>query len=53
MNFTAFRLVVFGTAGSRRCKDFTQRSTSGDWLYDHATWKEELDYKKAMGYIQG
>ncbi|MCO5547763.1 hypothetical protein L7F22_001215 [Adiantum nelumboides] len=42
---------IFGTTGSRRCKDFTKRSASGDWLDDHATWKEELDYKHAMGYM--
>ncbi|KAH7332267.1 hypothetical protein KP509_20G079100 [Ceratopteris richardii] len=42
---------IFGTTGSRRRRNFMQRSTSGDWLEDHATWKEQLEYKKAMGYI--
>ncbi|KAH7434775.1 hypothetical protein KP509_06G034000 [Ceratopteris richardii] len=42
---------IFGTTGSRRCYNFTQRSTSGDWFEDHATWKEQVDYKKAMGYM--
>ncbi|KAI5062284.1 hypothetical protein GOP47_0022823 [Adiantum capillus-veneris] len=42
---------IFGTTGSRRRKDFTKRSASGDWLDDNVTWKEELDYKNAMGYM--
>lgn len=29
----------------------TKRDSSGFWTRDKTTWKEELDYKKQMGYI--
>lgn len=29
----------------------TKRDSSGFWTKDKTTWKEELDYKKQMGYI--
>jgi hypothetical protein len=32
-------------------QDFSRRSSSGNWFEDRVTWKEELAYKKAMGYI--
>ncbi|GAQ81370.1 hypothetical protein KFL_000780320 [Klebsormidium nitens] len=42
---------VFGTKGSKKKKDFGRRSSSGNWLEDRLTWKEELQYKKGMGYL--
>ena len=33
-------------------KDFNRRSSSGNWIEDRVTWKEEMSYKKAMGYIK-
>lgn len=32
-------------------QDFSRRSSSGNWFEDRVTWKEELAYKKAMGYV--
>ena len=29
----------------------TKRDSSGFWTKDKTTWKEELDYKKQMGYV--
>jgi hypothetical protein len=43
--------AVFGTAGSKNCLNFKQRGTSGDWLSDNLTLKEEIEYKRTMGYI--
>jgi hypothetical protein len=43
---------VFGTKGSKKKKDFGRRSSSGNWLEDRLTWKEELQYKKGMGYLK-
>ena len=31
-------------------KDYNRRSSSGNWIEDRVTWREERDYKKAMGY---
>lgn len=31
--------------------DFSRRTSSGNWMDDRVTWKEELAYKKAMGYV--
>ena len=31
--------------------DLNRRTSSGNWIEDRVTWKEELSYKKAMGYI--
>lgn len=31
--------------------NFDRRSSSGNWIEDRVTWKEEVGYKKAMGYI--
>ncbi|KAJ7515888.1 hypothetical protein O6H91_22G033000 [Diphasiastrum complanatum] len=42
---------VFGTTGSRKRKDFGQRSDSGDWLVDRVSWKEEIQYKKQIGCL--
>ena len=35
----------------KKVKDFSRRTSSGNWINDRVTWKEELNYKKAMGYI--
>ena len=32
-------------------KDLHRRTSSGNWIEDRVTWKEELNYKKAMGYM--
>ena len=29
-------------------KDLNRRTSSGNWIDDRVTWKEELNYKKAM-----
>ncbi len=36
---------------AKKAKDFSRRTSSGNWINDRVTWKEELNYKKAMGYI--
>lgn len=38
-------------ASNEKTTDFNRRSSSGNWLEDRVTWKEEMSYKKAMGYI--
>ena len=35
----------------RQKKDLSRRTSSGNWIEDRVTWKEELNYKKAMGYV--
>ncbi|KAL3133279.1 hypothetical protein ABBQ38_007160 [Trebouxia sp. C0009 RCD-2024] len=46
---------VFGHSESdknnKQKKDLSRRSSSGNWIEDRVTWKEELNYKKAMGYM--
>ncbi len=32
-------------------RDLTRRNSSGNWIEDRVTWKEEVTYKKAMGYL--
>ena len=32
-------------------KDLNRRTSSGNWIEDRVTWKEDLNYKKAMGYL--
>ena len=32
-------------------KDLSRRGSSGNWIEDRVTWKEELAYKKAMGFL--
>lgn len=32
-------------------RNFRKRTSSGNWLDDRVTWKEEMAYKKAMGYL--
>lgn len=43
-----FRHAERGNGGKQ---DFNRRSSSGNWFEDRVTWKEEMGYKKAMGYI--
>jgi hypothetical protein len=31
-------------------KTCSRRSSSGDWFSDRLTWREELSYKKDMGF---
>ena len=40
--------VVADKAGK---PDYNRRTSSGNWIDDRVTWKEELNYKKAMGYM--
>lgn len=32
-------------------RDLNRRTSTGNWLEDRVTWKEEMKYKKAMGYL--
>ena len=32
-------------------RDFSRRTSTGNWAEDRLTWQEELRYKKAMGFI--
>jgi hypothetical protein len=34
-----------------RKKDLNRRGSSGNWIEDRVTWKEEMAYKRAMGYL--
>ena len=38
-------------ADAEKPRDFSRRTSSGNWIQDRVTWKEELSYKRAMGYI--
>lgn len=29
----------------------SKRSSSANWMPDRTTWKEDIAYKKAMGYL--
>jgi hypothetical protein len=40
---------VFKTGKPKPC--YKRRGSSGNWLEDRMTWKEEWFYKKAMGYL--
>lgn len=42
---------VFANSRKNGKRDFNKRNSSGNWIEDRVTWKEELGYKKAMGYI--
>lgn len=42
---------VFGSCSKPAKHNFNRRSSSGNWIEDRVTWKEEMGYKKAMGYI--
>jgi hypothetical protein len=41
---------VFGTKGSKKRPDFVRRGSSGNWLSDSLTSREETEYKVSMGY---
>lgn len=43
------QVCAFAVNGSQR--DLSRRTSTGNWLEDRVTWKEELNYKKAMGYL--
>lgn len=32
-------------------RDWQRRGSSGNWIADRITWKEEVAYKQAMGYL--
>ena len=38
-------------AGKKGDQSFNRRGSSGNWIQDRISWKEELNYKRAMGYI--
>ena len=40
-----------GASDKHPRKDLNRRTSSGNWIEDRVTWKEELNYKKAMGYL--
>ena len=44
-------LLVCAAATGASKKDLNRRTSSGNWIEDRVTWKEELNYKKAMGYL--
>lgn len=43
--------VVFAGHGSGGGRSKERRSSSGNWFHDRLTWKEELTYKRDMGFI--
>lgn len=45
------RCLVCAAAPGASKKDLNRRTSSGNWIEDRVTWKEELNYKKAMGYL--
>ncbi len=36
---------------SRVSKDYNRRTSSGNWIEDRVTAKEQITYKKLMGYL--
>jgi hypothetical protein len=32
-------------------QDLSRRTSSGNWIEDRVTWREELAYKRSMGYL--
>jgi hypothetical protein len=40
---------VFANGKSKQ--DLTRRTSSGNWIDDRVTWREELAYKRSMGYL--
>ena len=38
-------------AAGKSKQDLNRRTSSGNWIEDRVTWKEEMNYKKAMRYI--
>lgn len=43
------RLPLPGKPAAKR--DLRKRTSSGDWVEDRVTWREELEYKKVMGFV--
>ena len=43
---------VFQCAGNKK-RDFSRRGSSGNWTEDQLTWKEEMSFKRRMGYATG
>eukprot|EP00884_Botryococcus_braunii_P010461 jgi/Botrbrau1/19416/Bobra.0338s0043.1 len=45
--------AVFGHTDPQggKKKDLNRRGSSGNWIEDRVTWKEEMAYKRAMGYL--
>ena len=44
-------VMAADTDKHKQKKDLSRRTSSGNWIEDRVTWKEELNYKKAMGYV--
>lgn len=40
---------VFANGKSKQ--DLSRRTSSGNWIDDRVTWREELAYKRSMGYL--
>lgn len=38
-------------AAGKSKQDLSRRTSSGNWIEDRVTWKEEMSYKRAMGYM--
>lgn len=38
-------------AGFKKKKRFHRRTSSGNWFKDRLHWKEELEYKRQMGFL--
>ena len=36
---------------AKGAKDYSRRTSSGNWIEDRVTAKEQIIYKKAMGYL--
>lgn len=37
--------------GAKKKRSFRKRTSSGNWLEDRLTWKEQMSYKRAMGFL--
>lgn len=36
---------------AKEAKDYNRRTSSGNWIEDRVTAKEQIMYKKLMGYL--
>lgn len=36
---------------AKAAKDYNRRTSSGNWIEDRVTAKEQITYKKLMGYL--
>lgn len=43
--------LLFQKNGNKKKERFDRRSDSGEWGTDKKTWRDEYNYKKAMGYL--